>query len=118
MPCMDYEGDILPKIGYNAEKEYKARLDKLARIACKALTELEKFSLAYDRLISTDDEVATWWKKHKADDARAKALAKSIAMDTRIKAQIKQEALAKLSDEEKLVLGLIEPTIDEEEDDE
>ena len=105
---MDYEGDILPKIGYNAEKEYKARLDKLARIACKALTELEKFSLAYDRLISTDDEVATWWKKHKADDARAKTIAGL---------KIKARALAKLSEEEKLALGLIEVEDEEDEED-
>ena len=101
MPCMDYEGDILPKIGYNAEKEYKARLDKLARIACKALTELEKNSIAYD-LLATDDEVATWWQKHKADDARAEAKRQKA----QIKARIKQEALAKLSEEEKLALGL------------
>ena len=101
---MDYEDDI-PK-GYNAEKEYKARLDKLARIACKALTELENNSLA-DNLLSTDDEVATWWKKHKADDALAKTIAGL---------KIKARALAKLSEEEKLALGLITPKIDEDED--
>ena len=104
---MDYEGDILPKIGYDVEKEYKARLDKLARIACKSLTELEKNSLA-DNLLSTDDEVATWWKKHKADDARAKTIAGL---------KIKARALAKLSEEEKLALGLIEVEDEEDEED-
>lgn len=110
MPCMDYEDNW--SRGVDMEKQYKDRLDMLSRIACKALTELEKFEVAYDRLLSKEVEVATWWEQHKKADARARSLAKV----KRMKDQIKREALAKLSDEEKLALGLIAPKIDDEED--
>ena len=73
----------------------------LARIACKALTELEKNEVE-DLLLLQDDEVRTWWQKHKEDDAREQARLAEIER----KARVKQEALARLSDEEKELLGL------------
>lgn len=53
-------------------------------------------------LILKDDEVRTWWKKHKEDDAREQARLAEIER----KARVKQEALDRLSDEEKELLGL------------
>lgn len=66
MPCRDY--------GYEDDerKNRKARCDMLARIACKALTELEKQGNA-DFLLIQDEEVRTWWEQHKIDDAKAQA---------------------------------------------
>ena len=65
MPCRDY--------GYEEQeaKNRRAHSDMLARIACKALTELEKHGNA-DFLLLQDDEVREWWTQHKIDDAKAK----------------------------------------------
>ena len=64
MPCRDY--------GYEdqARADRKKRADMLARIACKAMTELEKHGNA-DFLLLQDDEVREWWTQHKIDDAAA-----------------------------------------------
>ena len=66
MPCRDY--------GYEEEqaRTRKERCDMLARIACKALTELEKQGTA-EFLLITDQEVREWWIQHKIDDAKAQA---------------------------------------------
>ena len=64
MPCRDY--------GYEEEQAHnrKKRMDMLARIACKAMTELEKNGNA-DFLSLQDDEVREWWAQHQIDDAKA-----------------------------------------------
>jgi succinate dehydrogenase flavin-adding protein (antitoxin of CptAB toxin-antitoxin module) len=105
MPCMSYDNswdrgdDDRRKI-----RELKKQADMLARIACKALTELEKNEVE-DLLLLQDDEVRTWWMKHKEDDARERARVAELER----KARIKAEALARLSDEEKELLGLAQP---------
>lgn len=105
MPCMSYDNswdsgnDDRKKI-----RELKKQADMLARIACKALAELEKNEVE-DMLLLKDDEVRTWWMKHKEDDAREQARLAEIER----KAQVKAEALARLSDEEKELLGLAQP---------
>lgn len=100
MPCRSYESD-----GYSdnsAElKQLKAIADKLARIACKAMTELEKNGVE-DFLLLQDDELRNWWKQHKIDDAKAEAARKA----KREAAKLRKEALAKLTDAEKKVLGI------------
>ena len=102
MPCQSYDSswdsgdDDRRKI-----RELKKQADMLARIACKALTELEKNEIE-DLLLLKDDEVRTWWKKHKEDDAREQA---RVAEAER-KKRVKEQALARLSDEEKELLGL------------
>jgi hypothetical protein len=101
MPCQSYDsswdsGDDRRKI-----RELKKQADMLARIACKALAELENNKIE-DMLLLRDDEVRTWWKKHKEDDAREQA---RVAEAER-KKRIKEEALAKLSSEERELLGL------------
>jgi hypothetical protein len=89
-------------------RELKKQADMLARIACKALAELENNKIE-DMLLLRDDEVRVWWKKHKEDDAREQA---RVAEAER-KNRIKEEALAKLSSEERELLGLAsaQPTI-------
>jgi phage terminase Nu1 subunit (DNA packaging protein) len=82
-------------------REQKKKTDMLARIACKALAELEKGGQA-DSLLSEDKEVRTWWEAHKIADAKAQA--KRLEEEER--ARVKKEALAKLSPLEKKVLGI------------
>ena len=95
MPCRDYEDDR------QYDYEVKAQNDRLARIACKAMNELVKSGYA-DFLLLKDDEVREWWDKHQEADRKAKEQA---AEKRRIN-KLKKEALAKLTDEEKAVLGI------------
>ena len=96
MPCMSY--DDTPGV---SEREWKKKTDKLARIACKAMTELEKQGRA-DFLLIDDTEVREWWEAHKIADAKAQAK----RLEQQERERVKQEALAKLSPLEKKVLGI------------
>lgn len=99
MPCRDYftDGDL----GWNRER-YKEQCDKLARIACAAMTELEKVGKA-DFLVLKDDELRNWWEAHKEADRKERARIAEIERQE----QVKQEALDRLTDEEKELLGLV-----------
>jgi len=103
MPCRSYEDDY--RIGDATEswqyKELKANNDKLARIACKAMTELVKAGYA-DFLILKDDEVREWWEKHQEADRKAREKEERKKERTRLR----RAALKKLSEEEKIALGL------------
>jgi hypothetical protein len=103
MPCRSYEDDY--RTGSPTEswqyKELKANNDKLARIACKALTELSKDGHA-DFLLLKDDEVREWWVQH----LEADRIEQEKQKEKRRIAKLKKDALAKLSDEEKKVLGI------------
>jgi hypothetical protein len=102
MPCRDYESDTWD---YSSEnRKLKAQADKLARIACKAMSALEELEKE-DFLLLKDDEVREWWQKHKEADRKEKA---RVAEKER-RARVKAEALARLSDEEKELLGLASP---------
>ena len=97
MPCRDYESDN----GYSQREEYKQRCDQLARIACAAMEELVKQGKE-DFLVLKNLEVAEWWTAHvKADRAEKARIAEQERKD-----RIRSEALARLSDEEKELLGL------------
>jgi len=102
MPCQSYDSSW---DNHDSDRdkirELKNQADMLARIACKALDELEANKIE-DMLLLRDDEVRTWWKKHKEDDAREQARLAEIER----KKRIKEEALAKLSTEERELLGL------------
>ncbi len=63
MPCRDWSDDV--RVVDNTET-YKAIRDKLARIACNALTRLEKLGVT-----DHDEETSKWWTQHKIDDAKA-----------------------------------------------
>lgn len=99
MPCRDYESDSWD---YSSEaRKLKKQADKLARIACKAMEALEELEQE-DFLLLKDDEVREWWNAHKEADRKEKA---RVAEQQRREA-VKQEALNRLSQEEKELLGL------------
>lgn len=105
MPCQSYDDDWNRGDDDRRKiRELKKQTDMLARIACKALSELEANGIE-DLILLKDDEVRTWWKKHKEDDAREQARLAEIERKERIKA----EALASLSEEAKELLGLTNP---------
>jgi hypothetical protein len=101
MPCRDYESDN----GYSQREEYKQQCDRLARIACAAMEELVKQGKE-DFLVLKNPEVAEWWTAHVKADRKEKARIAEIERKERVRA----EALARLSDEEKELLGL-NPTL-------
>lgn len=96
MPCMSYDDDP----SYNV-RQWKNKTDMLARIACKALAELEKHGQASE-LLKADTEVREWWWAHKVADAKAR----EKALLDQERERVKTEALAKLSMVERRVLGL------------
>ena len=105
MPCQSYDSswdsgeDDRVKI-----RELKKQADKLARIACRALQELENNKIE-DLILLRDDEVREWWLKHKEDDRRARE-----AREARERREAKKAAaLSKLSEEEKELLGIAKP---------
>lgn len=101
MPCRSYEDDWAEKSNLDEVKKLKKQVDRLARIACKAMTELEKNRMEVFILLQ-DDEVREWWAQHKIADAKAAA---AKAERARV-AKVKRDALSKLSDEERKVLGI------------
>ncbi len=101
MPCRDYESDYSSNW---RQEEYKRQCDKLARIACAAMEELARQGRE-DFLVLKNPEVAEWWAEHVKADKAEKA---RIAEEER-RARVKAEALARLTDEEKELLGLKKP---------
>ena len=101
MPCRDYEDDRSYH-DYDSEvRSLRKQNDRLARIACKAMTTLEELEKE-DFLLLKDEEVREWWKKHKEADAKAAA----ARAEKERRERIKKEALAKLSAEERAILGI------------
>jgi hypothetical protein len=101
MPCMSYDTNWASSSNDREVKKLKQECDRLARIACKAMTELVKSGHA-DFLVLKDDEVREWWEKHQEDDR----IAREKEAEKRRVAKLKKDALAKLSDEEKELLGI------------
>ena len=101
MPCMSYDTNWARGSSDRDIKLLKAEADKLARIACKALAALEEMGKE-DFLLLQDDEVRVWWAKHKEADRRAREEAR-IKQERK---EAKERVLAKLTDEEKILLGL------------
>ena len=101
MPCRDYGSDDVSPTDSWQYRDLKERADMLARIACKAMTELENNQIE-DLLLLRDDEVREWWAKHKEADRKARE--KEQRKQERIR--LRRAALRKLSDEEKIALGL------------
>ena len=98
---MSYDTNWANRSSDRDVKVLKKEADKLARIACKALAALEEMGKE-DFLLLKDDEVRTWWTAHKeADRAAREAEERKQALKA-----AKERALAKLSDEEKVLLGL------------
>ena len=106
MPCRDYASDRYssPTDSWQYQ-EMKNRADMLARIACKAMTELENNKIE-DLLLLRDDEVREWWAKHKEADRKARE--KEERKQARLR--LRRAALRKLTAEEKVALGLKKST--------
>lgn len=96
MPCMSY--DDRPDY---SDREWKNKTDKLARIACKAMEALERDGRA-DLLLLKDDEVREWWIAHQEADRRAREAAEA----KKAKADARARALAKLTEEDRVALGI------------
>lgn len=106
MPCLSYdEGDQIVAASRDL-RNAQERNHLLARIACKALTELER--LDEERLgsgptktkgirnkIFRDPEIAKWWPEHKRKDALRKKV--EAAEEKKEKAAKEKERLTKLS---------------------
>lgn len=101
MPCQSYDTNWAHDSNDRDVKRLKKEVDKLARIACEALTELEKTGKA-DFLILKNDELREWWEAHKEADRKEQAR----LVEEERKERIREEALARLSEEEKELLGL------------
>jgi AAA+ ATPase superfamily predicted ATPase len=106
MPCRDYE------TSYNSpsytETRLKEQCDRLARIACKAMTALEADGHA-DFLLLKDDEVREWWLQHKEADRKRmeeEARKKAERAEKKRLKKIKTELLERLTEDEKKALGL------------
>jgi len=106
MPCRDYESDSYSSPTDSWQyREMKDRADMLARIACKAMTELENNKIE-DLLLLRDNEVREWWAKHKEADRKAQEKEKRKQERLRLR----RAALRKLTAEEKVALGLKKST--------
>ena len=102
MPCRDYYSDSWTSSRSDAnERRLKAQADKLARIACKALQALEDMGKE-DFLLLKDDEVREWWQQHQEADRKARAAEE----EKQRRKEAKARAMAKLTDEDKILLGL------------
>lgn len=107
MPCRDYETSYNNGPSYT-ETRLKEQCDRLARIACKAMTALEKDGHA-DFLLIKDDEVRTWWEQHKEADRKRmeeEARKKAERAEKKRLKQIKAELLERLTEDERKALGI------------
>lgn len=105
MPCRDYEDDYGRGNSYEITR-YKEQNDRLARIACRAMTALEKAS-PEDKVFQNPEQ-AEWWLAHKVADAKAQAEKKAKAKAAKEKRELdqkKKELIEKMSEEERKILG-------------
>ena len=112
MPCMSYESDARPDNTQADEiKRLKKINDRLARIACKALTVLEslpttKAGTDEVRDLMFDKDVKAWWPKHKAADERRKAQERAAQQQKMQKEAAKKRILDNVNPEDLAVLGI------------
>jgi len=106
MPCRDYMDDHGPDPQVEVLKD---RLNKLSRIACKALEHIEESGDGLEILVLKDPEIADWWSAHKEADrkerekeaAKRRAAAEKAAITRR-----KNEIKSRLTAEELKILGV------------
>lgn len=117
MPCRSYDDE--PSYSSSGSRETQAKMDMLARMACRALTALETINFvagndikntvdigATINAVLEDSEVAVWWPTHKAADAAEQERKRKVAEEAAVLAKAKKVALAKLTKEEKKILGV------------
>ena len=118
MPCRDYYDDH-PSAYYESEVRGLQKQVSFAESAlCQTLAALERTVLIgvdpldlinYKEAGITRTELEKWWTNHKALDAKHRAeeaAKKKEAAAKKAKAKKKKELLAKMTDEEKEILGL------------
>ena len=106
MPCISYETEWFHESRHRSHTEIslKTECDRLARIACKAMTQLEQLDPELKSF--KDTEARKWWANHKkADKARMDKEAKEKAK-LEEQEKLRQAALAKLTPEEIEAFGL------------
>jgi len=106
MPCRGPDDNELYHEASNRARGYKSQLDYTTRLLCEICRELEK----YHQPMS--DPLKKWWDSHKEIDERrykaekARKLKEQEARLARIeKREKKAAALAKLTEEDKRILG-------------
>ena len=108
MPCRSYDDE--PSYSSSGSRETQNKMDMLARMACRALTALETINVSgNDPVINevlTDSEIKVWWPKHKAADAAEQERKRKVAEAAADLVKAKKAALAKLTKEEKKILGI------------
>jgi len=107
MPCRSYDTDWFEEQRSYATREarlLKAEADKLARIACNAMSELEKFDPELS--VIKDMEARKWWTAHKKADALRKAKEAEEKAKKDAEEKLRKEAIAKLTPEEIAAYGL------------
>ena len=113
MPCRDYASDSYTSPTSTWQyREIKDRADMLARIACAAMTELENNSIS-EVLLLKNDEVRDWWGQHKEADRKAREQEERKQQ----KARLRRQALRKLTEEEKIALGIKKGSREDQEGD-
>ena len=105
MPCRDYESDyMVSNPRHDFSQPLKQRADLLARVACRALSALEKFDPELKSV--KDTELRKFWAEHKKHEA------KRIADEEKEKARklettkLRKAALSKLTPEEIKAFGI------------
>ena len=110
MPCLSYDTEWAhTHTGRNTRNSAEIMLlknecDKLARIACNAITALEQ--LDPDLKTFKDRESRKWYSDHKKADAARIAKEEKIKAANEAEEKIRQAALAKLTKEEIEIFGL------------
>ena len=109
MPCLSYETEWVHDLSRASRKTneviaLKNECDRLARIACKAITQLEQL----DPELKTfkDTESRKWWAAHKKADAARIAKEEKENAKKLEQERLRKEALAKLTPEEIEAIGL------------
>lgn len=108
MPCISYESNWANSPSYKRNHEVqilKAEADRLARIACQALAELEKVA-PESGLLMFPSELTRWWDAHKQADAARIAKEQKEKDKKAEQARLRKAAMAKLTDEERAAFGL------------
>lgn len=109
MPCMSYDTNWAHGSSDSDVRRLKKEADKLARIACAAMTELVKHGKA-DFLVLQNDELREWWEAHQEADRKER----EREARAQKRKEIREQALARLTEEEKEALGLLKKKITHE----
>lgn len=102
MPCSDGAGPLYDR---SEAKELHDRNDKLAQMLCGICTIIDDYhtnNKLKTYIILNVPGIAKWWIKHKKQDACRLAM----EQEKQVQENIRKSALAKLSNEERRVLGL------------